>query len=217
MTDADDDAFVDALRGRRAPDGLDTRRAARLARYFDDHPRGEHRVHHDPQGEAQLLAYLRAQPQPAAEPAAPGLLARLKAWLLPPQGWGLPQLGGAVAVLALAVGVFQITRTGTDEDDGLSMKGLPPVLQLGASAALPAPQLVPVADPQRAAQGLQGQLAALGVQASVTSVTGGSPGWLVQAQVPAERRAAVAPVLDAQGLLLDGQGRLAVQFQASRP
>lgn len=210
MSDADDDAFAGSLAGRRAPDSLDTRRAARLARYFDDHPRSEQSVHHDPVGEAQLLAYLRARqdaPQAAATTEAPrSLLTRLSEWLSPGGGPGMRYAGGAVAVLALAVGVIYVKEP--LDDDGTVIKGLPAASAPASDAGRS--QVVTVADPAAAALKLQSQLQALGVLAAVEP---DGPDRVLRADIPAQDRAAAGPLLDAQGLVLDADGRLAVRFR----
>ena len=227
MTDANDNTFTDALTGRRAPHDLDTRRAARLARYFDEHPRADRAVHSDPQGEAQLLAYLRAQPPDAVAPARPAEparnpLQRLLAWLLPPgKGLGLRHAAGAAIVFGLAVGVFSLMPHGSD-DDATSMKSLPrpspgsqtpPVEALGAKS-FGAPQVVTAADPQAAATGLHAALAAQGIASELRAQ---GDGWLVTANVPEDRRAATASQLEARGLTLERGGKLTVLFARPRP
>lgn len=208
-TEPDDDKFLDVLAGRRAADDADTRRAARLRQYFEMHPTAEERPQADPEGEARLLAYLRARQgqQPGigstkstgAGPAdAPGPLQRLLRWLLPPGASLMPRLGmAAAAMLGVAV-VLRITLPSAD-DDG-TMKGGAPAVETVRYAV----------DPAAEAAAIQSVLAGAGVPLTL-EVQGSER--LLRADVPPEKLRPVAEALAARGLTLPPDGRLVVRVK----
>ncbi len=213
MSNDPDDKFFDVLAGRRAADDADTRRAARLRQYFEMHPSLEEQPRHDSQGEAQLIAYLRAQaaaaPKVVPSTPQPGLLTQLAQWLFPAQGSRALGYGMVAAAVLGAVVVLRLVQP-ADDDTG-TMKSLPPG---AAPASAPAaPPVIRAADPARAAAEVQTLLSNAGVPATLTPQ---GAEVLLSADVPPARQEALAQALAAQGLALPADGQLRLRF-APRP
>ena len=214
MSQDPDDKFLEVLAGRQPPTDADTRHAARLGKYFEMHPSAEELPRHDPQGEAQLLAYLRARPQAtnpqhaiAFAPQA-GLLQRARDWLFPASGFGLRQAGLALSVLGLAAVVSMQMGGGSDDDSSASMKRLPGTASSPSGVA--AGDAVRTPDPAQAAATLQAELVAEGIPSTLEAQ---ADAVVLRAQVPVDKRASVGTRLVAQGLVLPPDGQLKVRFQ----
>lgn len=232
--DERDEKFFDVLAGRRTADDADSRRAARMRRYFEMHPSLEERPRDDPQGEAQLIAWMRAR-QPAAAAAAaapalttvssvesanasrgaapphrrapdgqPGPLRRFAEWLFPAGSGRGMGWGMAAAAVLGAVLVLRVMDTGSD--DTTQMKSLP-TLGIGA-------ETVRSADPAHSATEVQALLSANGVTGTLTPQ---GRELLLQAEVPEPVRLPVSQGLAAMGLVLPADGKLNLRFAPNPP
>jgi hypothetical protein len=205
-----DEKFLEVLAGRRAADDADTRRAELMGEYFDAHPVARHEPKRAFDDDKECLAHIRAgaarasavvaerQPLPAtaaAPPPAPGPAASLARWL-GLSGPSSPALryGTAAALVLVGVAVvFNITR---EADDSSGMRTLGGVT-------------VYAARPAEEAEQVRALLAAQGVTAKLTPRE--RLVWL-EADVPAEKRAAVEAALRARGITLPDDGRLRLRL-----
>ncbi|MBL8331022.1 MAG: hypothetical protein JNJ71_19450 [Rubrivivax sp.] len=224
-----DEKFFEVLAGLRKADDAETRRAERLRSHFAAHPLMEQQATDDPEGEARLLAIVRARQaaapaQPTAQPKAqtqaserPGSWQRLQAWLFPGSGSSGMALSRYGMVGAAVLGaVIAVRWVMPDPDDELVMKELPAASApiSGASAADPRDPSTQgvterVPDPAAAASALQALLASHGVMATLR--VEGREVWL-SAQVPASKRAEVDERLQQTGRTLPSSGQLVVRF-----
>jgi hypothetical protein len=141
-----------------------------------------------------------AEPQPlpatpAAPPPAPGLAARLARWL-GLAGPSSPALRYGTAVALVLVGVAVVFNVTRDGDDASGMRTLGGVTVYAASPAEEAEQV-------RALLAAQGVTAKLAPRERLV--------WL-EADVPAEKRAAVEAALRTRGIALPGDGRLRLRL-----
>lgn len=206
MTNEKDDAWLDALAGKPAPDDAQTRQAAALRNYLELDAQRTPAL--DEATQRRILNALAAKGAftPPVAPTTverPGFLARAMNWLFP-QGHasGGRFAGVAAAVLAVLVLPF-VLHSPPGDDDPYGIKSLPVTPETPTA-------VIDSAKPEQLATELVATLARHGVVAELRA--DGTGQW-VKASIPADRLAAVQTDLVSMGLAARPDGQLLVQFR----
>jgi len=206
MTTENDERWLKVLAGKAEADDTDTRQAVGLRNYFEQ--QDQHTPALDEAAQRRIMNALAAKGAFAqAIPVQPvqrlGLLAQVLQWLFPQGRFSGGRFAGvAVAVLAVLVLPF-VLHSPTGDDDPSGIKSLPTGLNNPTV-------VIDSAQPEQLAAQLVATLARHGVAAELRA--DGVDRW-VQAQIPAERMAAVQSELVSMGLAAPPDGRLIVQFR----
>ena len=206
MVQEQDDRWFQVLAGNAPAQDRDTRQAQQLREYFVAEAQNTPPL--DEAAQRRIMNLLEAKgafAEPKPQQAAPGLLDKLAAWLLPDGNpFNRHFAGVAAAVLAVMVLPFML-HSPVGEDDPYGIKG-------GQGGATPS-AVITSASPEQSAAMLMAVLAKHGVAAKLS--TEGDARW-VQSQVPPDRLAAVQADLVSMGLAASADGSLNVQFRLQR-